>query len=95
MPHRRGERSAFIATTDSQRSMRSVADRLRAEDHAEVLALPVADRITLALTQGARDLESFRLAQDPPLDAAVAARILDQRRQAGRQASRCIEELIG
>jgi hypothetical protein len=75
--------------------MRSVADRLRAEDHAAVLALSVPDRITLALALGARDLESFRLAQDPPLDPIAAARILDQRRQAGRRPSRCIEELIG
>jgi hypothetical protein len=79
----------------SQCSMRSVADRLRAEDHAAVLALPVSDRIALALALGARDLESFRLAHEPPLDPAVAARILDQRRQAGRRLSRCIEELIG
>lgn len=76
-------------------SMLSVADLLRAEDHAAVLALPVSDRAALALALGARDLESFRLAQDPPLDSAAAARILDQRRQAGRRPSRCIEELIG
>lgn len=75
--------------------MRSVADLLRAEDQAAVHALPVSSRIALALALGARDLESFRLAQDPPLDPAVAARILDRRRQAGRRASRCIEELIG
>jgi hypothetical protein len=75
--------------------MRSIADRLCAEDHAAVLALPVSDRVALALALGARDLESFRLAQDPPLDPAAAERVLDQRRQAGRRPSRCIEELIG
>ena len=75
--------------------MRSVADSLRVEDQAAVFALSVADRIALARALGARDLESFRLAQDPPLDPAAAARILDQRRQAGRRPSRCVEELIG
>lgn len=72
--------------------MRSVADRLRAEDHAAALALPASDRIALALALGARDLESFRLAQDPPLDPAAAARMLDRRRQAGRRPSRCIQD---
>lgn len=75
--------------------MRSVADLLRAEDREAVRALPLDERVALALALGARDLETFRLAHDPPLDPAEAARLLDRRRQAGRRRSRAIEELIG
>ena len=75
--------------------MRSVADQLRAENCAAVLALSPADRVALALALGARDLETFRLAHDPPLDPTAAGRIPDRRRQAGRRRSRSIEELIG
>lgn len=60
-----------------------------------MLALPVGDRVALALALGARDLERFRLAHDPPLAPAEAARILERRRQSSRRPSRCIEELIG
>ena len=75
--------------------MRSVADLLRAEDQRELRALTPAERVALALALGARDLETFRAAQSPPLDPAEAARVLERRRQAGRRRSRCIEELIG
>ncbi len=75
--------------------MRSVADLLRAEDRAAVEALSPAERVALALALGRRDLETFRLAQQPPLDPADAARILERRRQTGRRSSGCIEELIG
>jgi hypothetical protein len=75
--------------------MESVADRLRAEDRAALRALSPAGRVALALALGARDLEAFRLAQDPPLEPAQAARVLDRRRQAGRRRSRCLEEIIG
>jgi hypothetical protein len=75
--------------------MRSVADLLRAEDRAAVEALNPAERVALALALGRRDLETFRLAQQPPLDRADAARVLERRRQTGRRPSRCIEELIG
>jgi hypothetical protein len=75
--------------------MRGVADLLRAEDRAAVEALTPAERVALALALGRRDLETFRLAQQPPLDPVEAARILERRRQAGRRPSRCIEELIG
>ena len=60
-----------------------------------MLALAPAERVRLALALGARDLEAFRLAQDPPLEPAEAARILERRRQAGRRPSRCLQELIG
>ena len=75
--------------------MRSVADLFRAEDQRELWALTPAERVALALALGARDLETFRAAQSPPLDPAEAARELERRRQAGRRRSRCIEELIG
>lgn len=75
--------------------MRSVADRLRSEDRAAVLALSSTERIRVALALGARDLVNFRSAQNPPMDAMTAARILERRRQAGRRPSGCVEELIG
>lgn len=75
--------------------MRSVADLLRADDREELRALTPAERVALALALGARDLETFRAAQSPPLDPAEAARVLERRRQAGRRRSRCVEELIG
>lgn len=75
--------------------MRSVADRLRADERQALAALTPAERVTLALALGARDLESFRRSHEPPLEAAEAARILERRRQAGRRPCRCIEELIG
>lgn len=75
--------------------MRSVVDRLRIETREAVLALPPADRLALSLALGARDLDSFRRAHDPPLSPEDATRILERRRQAGRRRSRAIEELIG
>jgi hypothetical protein len=73
--------------------MRSVADLLRAEDRAIVESLSAGERVALALALGARDLEAFRLAHEPPLPPAEAARVLERRRQAGRRPSRCIAEL--
>jgi hypothetical protein len=75
--------------------MRSVADALRRADREALACLTPADRVALALSLGARDLERFRLAHDPPLDPAAAARVLERRRQAGRRPSRCLSELIG
>lgn len=75
--------------------MRSVADDLRDEDRRALLAMTPGQRLRLALALGARDLEAFRLAQDPPLDRADAARVLERRRQAGRRPCRCLDELIG
>jgi hypothetical protein len=75
--------------------MRSVADTLRVEDREDVLALSPAGRVALALQLGARDLQLFRLAHDPPLDPESARRELERRRQSERRRSRSIEELIG
>ena len=75
--------------------MRSVADDLKLEDQAALQALSPADRVALALALGARDLEAFRLAQDPPLDPEEAMAVLERRRQAGRRRSPTIEETIG
>jgi hypothetical protein len=75
--------------------MRSVADDLRSEQRQRLAALTAAERVRLALRLGARDLETFRLAHDPPLDPTEATRKLERRRQDGRRASRCLRELIG
>jgi len=75
--------------------MRSVADVLRDEDREAVLSLTPDERVRLALALGARDLEAFRLAHDPPLSREEAARRLERARQRGRRPSRCLEELIG
>jgi len=78
-----------------QSKMRSVADRLRAEDRAALRALTPEARVALALALGARDLDSFRLAHRPTLEPSEAARILDRRRQERRRPSHAIAELIG
>jgi hypothetical protein len=75
--------------------MRSVADLLRLEDRRALTALDAGERVALALRLGARDLETFRCAQDPSLTPAAADRLLRRRRQLGRRPSRCLRELIG
>jgi hypothetical protein len=75
--------------------MRRIADLLRTEERRALAELEPAERVKLALRLGARDLESFRLAQNPPLDAAEADRALRRRRQQARRPSRCVQELIG
>ncbi len=75
--------------------MRSVVDALKDEDRRALAAMTPAERVALALRLGARDLETFRLAHDPPLDRDTADRVLRRRRQEGRRRSRCLEELIG
>ena len=75
--------------------MGRVADLLRTEERRALAELEPAERVKLALRLGARDLESFRLAQNPPLDAAEADRVLRRRRQQARRPSRCVQELIG
>jgi hypothetical protein len=75
--------------------MTSVVDRLRDEDRDAVRALTPTERVKLALALGTRDLDSFRLAQEPALQPTEAIRILERRRQAGRRRCRAIEELIG
>jgi hypothetical protein len=75
--------------------MRSVADLLKLEDRRVLAALDAGERVVLALRLGARDLETFRCAQDPPLTPAAADRLLRRSRQRGRRPSRCLQELIG
>ena len=72
-----------------------VADVLRSEERRALAALEPGERVALALRLGARDLESFRLAQAPALDAVLADRALRRRRQLARRSSRCLQELIG
>jgi hypothetical protein len=75
--------------------MPRVADLLRAEERRALAELEPGERVKLALRLGARDLEAFRLAQNPPLDADVADLVLRRRRQQARRLSRCVQELIG
>jgi hypothetical protein len=75
--------------------MHSVADDLRAESRRDLARRSPGERVVVALALGARDLDLFADTQAPPLDRAVAAQLLDRRRQAGRRPSRCLEELIG
>jgi hypothetical protein len=75
--------------------MRSIVASLRQEDRAALAGLTDAERVALALALGQRDVETFRLAQHPPLSRAEAVRALERRRQAGRRRSACLEELIG
>jgi hypothetical protein len=75
--------------------MRSVADLLRDEERAALLALAPSERVALALALGERDLESYRLAQRPPLSREGAIRHLERRRQASRRASACLDALNG
>jgi len=72
--------------------MRSVADLLRAEERAALATVTPGERVALALALGARDLEGFRLAHEPPLAPAEATRVLEQRRQQSRRPSRCIAD---
>jgi len=75
--------------------MWSVADLLRVEERAALATVTPGERVALALSLGARDLEAFRLAHEPPLEPAEAARVLERRRQQGRRPSLCLAELIG
>jgi len=56
--------------------MWSVADLLRVEERAALATVTPGERVALALSLGARDLEAFRLAHEPPLEPAEAARVL-------------------
>jgi hypothetical protein len=66
-----------------------VADDLRDGDRRALLARSPDERVKLAFALGEADLEAFRLAHDPPLSRADAARLLERRRQAGRRPCRC------
>lgn len=68
--------------------MKSVADRLRAEDRQRLLRLSPAERVALALALGERDLEAFRRARG--VSRGDARRLLERQRQEGRRRSRCL-----
>jgi hypothetical protein len=59
--------------------MSRVAGQLRAEERRALAALDPAARVALALRLGDRDLETFRLAQAPPMDRVDADRVLTRR----------------
>ena len=65
--------------------MRSVADQLRQQTVARVLALPVAARVELALSLGDDDLELFARTNGLARDEAL--RRLKAQRQIGRRPS--------
>jgi hypothetical protein len=73
--------------------MRSVADELRLATVRRAMALAAEDRIRLALALHRRDVESYRLAQDPSPEAAEVSRRLRRERRCGRAPSPCIEAL--
>ena len=72
--------------------MRSVLDDVKEEERRALAAMTPGERVALALRLGARDLETFRLAHDPPLSVEEARRRLRRQRQRGRLASRCLQE---
>lgn len=72
--------------------MRSVADDLRRKHLDELKRLTPDGRVALALDLGESDLELFCSAQN--LDREAAILLLRRRRQAGRQASRCMDDLL-
>ena len=65
--------------------MTSVADALRAATVARILAMPIEDRIALALSLGDADLEAFVRGSGLPQDEALAR--LRESRQHGRHPS--------
>lgn len=67
--------------------MTSVADDLRRQTIARVLAMPVAGRINLSLSLGDDDLAVFMLASG--LERSVALRRLRAGRQRGRTPCTC------
>jgi hypothetical protein len=73
--------------------MKSIADDLRREDREAFARLPLEERVRRVFEMGEIGLEAFRQAQG--VDRRTAIRLLQRRRQAGRQPSRCMEELIG
>jgi hypothetical protein len=75
--------------------MRSTIEALKGEARRALAGMTPAERVALALRLGARDLETFRLAHDPPLGVDEARRLLRRQRQEGRLPSRCLREPAG
>ena len=73
--------------------MKSVADELREEQQARIRALPIEERIRLAIQSGERGLIAFQRAHG--LDRRSALLELQRIRQKGRQPSGCIDALLG
>ena len=68
---------------------------MREEQDLRLLDRTPDERVALALELGRRDVERFRLAQDPPMLALEARRRLERERQAGRVPSAAMDEIIG
>lgn len=73
--------------------MKSVADQLRAETIAEMLAMTPDDRLALSFRLG--DEAIADLARSRGISEEKAAWLIRAQRRAGRRYSRCIEELEG
>jgi len=73
--------------------MSSAADEMRTRTTERVLALPVMDRIALALALGDDDLHVFM--RSSGLDRATALGRLAGTRRHGRTPSRCAERSRG
>jgi hypothetical protein len=72
--------------------VRSVADDLREELRRKVQSLSLEERLAWTFRLGEQDLALLQAARG--LDRREALRLLRRQRQAGRQPSRCIEELL-
>ena len=70
----------------------STADSLRETERRRVAALSASDRVELALQLGERDLTLY--SQSHVISLNEARREMDQRRQARRRKSACIEALL-
>ena len=73
--------------------MESVADELRKRDREAILKLSFEERLELAFKLGEEDLALF--CQHQEVDRRTGIRLLQWRRQAGRQPCKCISDLIG
>ena len=73
--------------------MRSVADELRQRDREAIQKLSFEERLDLIFKLGDEDLALF--CQTQGVDRETGIRLLQRRRQAGRQPSKCMSELIG
>jgi len=72
--------------------MRSVADELRRQTHADLMARTPGDRISVALALGDADVEI--LARYRGISLSAARDIIARQRQMGRVRSACHESLL-
>jgi hypothetical protein len=73
--------------------MRSVIDEFRKRDLEILAVLTVAERVSLALSLGERDIETYARANG--ITAQAARRALQKSRTLGRRASRSADSIDG